>query len=663
MKPFKFFLPVLLVAGIALIGPNVNAQFRVVGYFANWNDVVPMAKTLDYSKLTHINYCFVNVTDKNGNMDGMDNKLDTLVKYAHASGVKVLISLGGGAMSDQQINDYFYLIENAERRAQFINKITGYLDSYNLDGFDVDIEGPRINNNYGAFIAQLSDSLKAKGKLMTAALGDWGGDNVPHTVVPLFDFINIMSYDATGSWDQNNVGQHSSFEMAVAGIEKWAARGALKKNLVIGLPFYGYAFNDLKSMGFAQYKDILGRYPYAYNQDTVGSIILYNGIPTIQQKTYYALDSAGGVMIWELAYDTKNEFSLLKAIDDARKNYHTDNLSPVASIVSPSSDTVVTSNELSIKTFVNDNDGHFRKSKILFGNVYLAESADSTAVFNFSNIDAGTYQIVLEAFDHQFRNGCDTVMVTFSPEVDRKPFSSQSISLPGKIEAENFDIGGQDISYKDATEANEGKTYRPGRVDIEPCFDKGSGFHIGWTATGEWTEYTVTVAEEGFFDFDFRAATANTNRTISVKINGENLITNHALPSSGGWQVWKTSTVERVALPQGEHVIRVLMNNGGFNLNYILVRPHAGSAVQYNHDEAVKLFPNPAGKKLFVNINGLTDGILEIYNSNGCLVQSEEYSADANIYCEIDISKLAADVYVLNVKTKNASYSKSFLKN
>lgn len=656
------FRTVFFLILVLTVTPKSEAQFRVVGYFANWNDVVPMAKSFDYSKVTHLNYCFVNVTNNQGSLDGMDNRLDTVVKYAHNSGVKVLISMGGGAMSTEQENNYYYLISNESRRAQFIDSITNYLDRYDLDGFDMDIEGPRINSNYGAFIAQLSDSLKAQGKLLTAALGDWGGENVPHEVVPLFDFINIMSYDATGSWDQNNVGQHSSYELAFEGVEKWAARGADKRNLTIGLPFYGYAFNDLKSLGFAYYSDILNRYPEAYNQDTVGSIILYNGIPTIQQKTYLALDSAGGVMIWELAYDTKDEHSLLKAIDDAKKSYREDDLAPVAQIVKPEADTTVTTNTFSVKTLVADPDGTYRKTRFYLGDVFIGERYDSTTSFDFTNLASGTYPVVIEAFDHQFRTGNDTLIITVDSQEERIPFSGSIISLPGRIEAENFDVGNMDVTYHDASLANEGKCYRSGSVDIEPCFDKGNGYSIGWTSSGEWLEYTVNISEEGYYDFDFRAATANSGRTVSIQLDGETIISNKTITNSGGWQVWKTSTVKGILLPQGEHVIRTMMNSGGFNLNYILVRPGTQSSIDGQEVNNMHIFPNPAKTELFVKAGENKSAKVEIYNSAGQLMQTLEYNADSDTYANIDVSGLSPDVYIINVKAGNTSFSERFVK-
>jgi len=63
----------------------------------------------------------------------------------------------------------------------------------------------------------------------------------------------------------------------------------------------------------------VAQYPGAENTDQVsttgGGIIYYNGIPTIKQKTAFAIKQAGGVMMWQLLQDAGGDQSLLNAID------------------------------------------------------------------------------------------------------------------------------------------------------------------------------------------------------------------------------------------------------------------------------------------------------------------------------------------------------------
>ncbi|NIW30119.1 MAG: xylosidase, partial [Actinobacteria bacterium] len=61
--------------------------------------------------------------------------------------------------------------------------------------------------------------------------------------------------------------------------------------------------------------------------------------------------------------------------------------------------------------------------------------------------------------------------------------------MPGTIEAEDYDLGGQDVAYNDADANNNGGAYRPVEgVDLEATTDAGFGFNVGWTVPGEWIE-------------------------------------------------------------------------------------------------------------------------------------------------------------------------------
>lgn len=290
-----------------------SSGFRVIGYIPNWIDVSAFANGFDFSQVTHINYAFQN-PDANGNLIESNNGLTSLVNKAHANDVKVLVSLGGGAAAGgTTLTNYLNLINTSEKRAAFIHKIALYLKLFNLDGIDVDEEGPAINSNYGPFIKQLTDSLRPKGYLITAAVG-WGGGSIPNATLRLFDFISLMSYDYTGYWDPSNPGQHSPYWYAQSMIDEYIGRGVDKNSIALGVPFYGYGFYS--ESGYQAYKDIINRFPEAYTIDKVSDTVYYNGTETIQKKTKLALSRIAGIMIWELSLDMTGDKSLLKVINE-----------------------------------------------------------------------------------------------------------------------------------------------------------------------------------------------------------------------------------------------------------------------------------------------------------------------------------------------------------
>jgi chitinase len=301
-----------------LLSNSTYADYRVVAYVPNWVDLNTFSETIEYGKLTHINIAFENPKDDAGNLS-FSQKNEVLIKKAKENKVKVLVSIGGGAASGNKALQarYFELIAEAKREA-FAAKLAEYVEAHGFDGLDVDIEGPSINQDYGAFIEHLAKALKPKGKLLTCALSKgYGGNKVKDETLTHFDFVNIMAYDGAGSWSPNAPGQHSSMEFAKNNVKFWLDKGLPKNKAVLGVPFYGYGFGaDFRKSSYS-YNEVLKKYPGAEKVDQVGSTIWYNGIPTIKAKTQYVLDEGlGGLMIWSLDNDVKGENSLLSAMHE-----------------------------------------------------------------------------------------------------------------------------------------------------------------------------------------------------------------------------------------------------------------------------------------------------------------------------------------------------------
>ncbi|MCD6050778.1 MAG: glycoside hydrolase family protein [Verrucomicrobia bacterium] len=311
----------LAALGVFMFSLIAHAESRVVAYVPNWVDLNTFSETIEYGKITHINIAFENPKDEEGNLS-FNNRNEVLIKKAKENKVKVLISIGGGAASGNKalLARYFDLISDA-KRAAFTAKLADYVEAHGFDGLDVDIEGPAINHDYGAFIENLAKVLKPKDKLRTCALSKgYGGNKVKDETLTHFDFVNIMAYDGAGAWNPNAPGQHSSMEFAKSNVKFWLDKGLPKSKAVLGVPFYGYGFGEAFRKSSYAYYDILQKYPGAEKVDKIGSTIWYNGIPTIKAKTQYVVDEGlGGIMIWSLDNDVKRENSLLSAIHETLK--------------------------------------------------------------------------------------------------------------------------------------------------------------------------------------------------------------------------------------------------------------------------------------------------------------------------------------------------------
>ena len=305
------------LAFLILLCPCESAERKkVVAYVPNWINLTEFAMGIEYDKVTHLNIAFENPVDDTGEISFNPRNAE-LIRRAKAAKVKVLVSIGGGSASgNDDLKARYEKLMDEESRKQFAEKLAVYLEKHKFDGIDVDIEGPSITASYGGFMDELAVAVKGKKLLLTAALSKgYGGDRVSDATLAHLDFLNIMAYDATGSWDPDRHGQHSSLEFAQAAVKYWTGRGVPKEKVVLGLPFYGYGFGPAFRRGGYAYADVLALHPDGHQLDEVGETIWHNSIPTIQAKSKLVMEeNLGGVMIWSLNQDVPGEKSLLRAV-------------------------------------------------------------------------------------------------------------------------------------------------------------------------------------------------------------------------------------------------------------------------------------------------------------------------------------------------------------
>jgi GH18 family chitinase len=309
IRPNKHIMKNLITAFLICICLNASAQFKVVVYLTNKVPLDRQVNAFDFSKVTHINIAFFN-PDTAGNFPMAKGKgLDLIVAKAHKNKVKVLLSLAGG--SDQAQYHKLLMPENIN---PFIDKVMALVDQYSVDGIDVDLEGKNIDENYEAFVLGLSTRLKAKGKLLTGAVGWWTRGKISDASLEAYDFVNIMAYGASAKL-------HASLDYAKERLNYWKIDRKLpKEKLVLGTAFYA-RYDTAKTFVTIEYKDLLVKYPSAELKDSLvrsedGMVINYSGIRKTRERTAFALKECSGIMVWQILQDARGKVSLLKAIDD-----------------------------------------------------------------------------------------------------------------------------------------------------------------------------------------------------------------------------------------------------------------------------------------------------------------------------------------------------------
>lgn len=376
----KSFIRLVVIAVACVFATVAHAETRIVGYYAGWSKRYAPAD-IPAEKLTHINYAFGHIKDGVVEVRNADEKLAGLVALkSRNKDLKILFSVGGwtdsGPFSDTALTD--------ESRKKFAASCAEFVRKHKLDGIDIDWEfpggggadktkfRPEDTQNFTSLLKELRDQLNAAGTadhlhyLLTIA-GPAGGKHLEKIelakIVPLLDFLNVMTYDFAGSWSEKTnfnaplyspandpAGTKNNGDSA---IRQYLAGGAPADKLVLGVPFYARAWGEVADVNHGLYQphgkgkvravasgdewtfsDIADHYlnqgatrywsdeakvPWLYDPKKK-LMVSYDDPQSLKLKAEYVRDQKlGGIMIWELSQDDSKATLLTTIRDTLRK--------------------------------------------------------------------------------------------------------------------------------------------------------------------------------------------------------------------------------------------------------------------------------------------------------------------------------------------------------
>ena len=170
---------------------------------------------------------------------------------------------------------------------------------------------------------------------------------------------------------------------------------------------------------------------------------------------------------------------------------------------------------------------------------------------------------------------CDST--NFNPTIvltppDSTPFSGTPISLPGTIQVEDFDNGGEGFAYHDTTPGNAGGGYRT-NTDVD-VGGNSSGYNVGWTISGEWSKYSVNVATTDSYTIQAQVSSVYCCPNIHVEVDGTNVTGPMSVPNTGGFGAWQTISKTGVQIPAGFHVVKLVTDSpDGHLIDWLQVLP------------------------------------------------------------------------------------------
>lgn len=373
----KIFVPVLLFLLVNACNKNEvpdeplpKADYKLIAYVPGWGNFD--FSEIQIEKLTHINFAFAKI--KNG-LIHLEREEDSLlllqlVKLKERNpSCRILISVGG-ASSSTFFSD---VALTGLSRKIFSESVVNFIVKYKLDGVDIDWEFPgwegpgnvfrpedKQNNTYLLYELrkQLDEQSELEGRLeespylLTIASGasQWYLNLVEmNKIIPVLDYINIMTYDFTGGWS-STTGHHTNLyksasdngtgNSAASAVSLFSSIGVPSGKMIMGAAFYGrywkgvkredhglyrsysgtagaLAYKTIKEMylqdqRFVRYWDAKAKAPYLWS-DSKAMFISYDDPASLKAKAFFVRqEELGGMMFWEYTQDYNH--TLLDAI-------------------------------------------------------------------------------------------------------------------------------------------------------------------------------------------------------------------------------------------------------------------------------------------------------------------------------------------------------------
>lgn len=146
---------------------------------------------------------------------------------------------------------------------------------------------------------------------------------------------------------------------------------------------------------------------------------------------------------------------------------------------------------------------------------------------------------------------------------EQTPYHGTPFAIPGRINAVDFDNGGEGIAYHDAAPGNfSSSSYRQSDVDM---YDEA----VYQLQAGEWLEYTVNVGTAGVYSVVAEVGSATTGGSFHIEIDGVDVSGPIAVPNTGGWAKPGSAIKGGVSFPAGRHVLRLAVDSN-FDALYTL---------------------------------------------------------------------------------------------
>jgi hypothetical protein len=290
----------------------------------------------------------------------------------------------------------------------------------------------------------------------------------------------------------------------------------------------------------------------------------------------------------------------------------------------------VTENEWSeFRVNVGGGDGNYTYQWLKNGKV-LSNKVQSYLKFSKTLLsDSGAYSVIV--FSGANADTSDIALLKVNEKIRSMAYNGSPIEIPGIIEIEDFDLGGQNVAYNDNDADNLFGFYRYEDVEISETM----GRRFVYLESGEWLNYNVNVLNSGYYDFAIGLKSFMWDGYLQVFLDDSLVINQKCFPGKTNGDT--IIDVKKVYLNAGTNrYIKVL--NPSFNvfdmysspfMDFMFVFPSSIDGIQNESAfyQTIKITPNPVLFDSFV-ISNLLKGEILIYTHDGKEVYRDKIVSD-----------------------------------
>ena len=311
---------------------------------------------------------------------------------------------------------------------------------------------------------------------------------------------------------------------------------------------------------------------------------------------------------------------------------------PEVTIDAPADGAQLPAGDVTIDASASDPDGSIVRVEFYVNDLLIDQDPTAPYSTTWAATD-GCYRLRAVAVDDEDQTASDEVSVRVGTGCAGDPYLGYPAPLPGVVEMENFDLGGEGDAYHDCDSSNNGGSYRPDEgVDIESA--STGGYNIGWMCVGEWLDYTVDVTAGGYFLIDAQVASFDTGGAFRLEFDGVDVTGDVSIPATGGWQSW-TLVSAGAELPPGTHELRFVNRSSleEYNVNALTFTHFA------HHDYDLDSDVDFSDWTVFANCLTGPDGSTSAGSCAGGAFERSDADNDGDADM-LDLVTLQADFYV-----------------